>query len=323
MTGITCSGGWADVAGDRTGRDREAESEAGMDNRRQDDHKTGPRSVAKSSGIIRLCLSIRLSGQVTIMNKHLVIPARLASTRLPAKPLALLHGEPLILRVAAQARGIVQTLALDSLIIATDSEQIADICRPHGLQVVMTAAHHPSGTDRLAEVAQQLDWAPEDMVINLQGDEPLLPAAAVAQVIQLLRDLPHCQMATLCEPITQANWFTQPSIVKVVRTPAGEALYFSRSAIPHDRQQRASDAMPAAARRHLGLYAYRVALLRAYVGWQPTPLEQLEGLEQLRILEHGGRIAIADAVVSLPPGVDTPDDLARLNAMPASCFASL
>ena len=257
------------------------------------------------------------------MRQHLVIPARLASSRLPEKPLALLHGRPLVERVAAQACQVARALELDSVVLATDSERIAALFderhRALGLQVVMTSSAHPSGTDRLAEVAAHCQWQPEDIVINLQGDEPLVPPKLIAQVMQLLRDLPHCQMATLCEPIADPAWFASSSIVKVVRSPSGEALYFSRSPIPHDRNQPAH--VPDNARRHLGLYAYRVALLQAYVTWTPTPLEQLECLEQLRILEHGGRIAIADACVTLPPGVDTPEDLARLHERPASDFA--
>lgn len=252
------------------------------------------------------------------MARHIVIPARFSSSRLPGKPLLLIHGRAMILRVAAQAARLSH---VDSLCIATDDERIATLCREADLDVVMTASHHASGTDRLAEVAQIKGWADEDIVINVQGDEPLIPPQLLQQVADLLEQQPACSMATLCEPIHESTLFHQSSIVKVVMSAQGEALYFSRAAIP-DVRDGGKDAVHAqAAYRHLGLYAYRVETLRQFSQWSPGALEQLEQLEQLRMLENGKRIAIAVAHMTLPVGVDTPEDLARMNQLPAEWFA--
>lgn len=252
--------------------------------------------------------------------RHIVIPARFASSRLPGKPLHDLCGKPMVLRVVDQARKV---QGMDSLCVATDDERVAQVCRDAGVEVVMTSADHPSGTDRLAEVARIQGWAAEDLVVNVQGDEPLLPPILIEQVATLLADKPQCAMATLCEPINHLDEYTRSSIVKVVRTAAGEALYFSRATVPFDRDgfKDGINHVPPSARRHLGLYAYRVALLQDYVTWPVSDLEQIESLEQLRILEQGHRIAIADALVSMPGGVDTPEDLARMRALGAAAFA--
>ncbi|MFB2537955.1 MULTISPECIES: 3-deoxy-manno-octulosonate cytidylyltransferase [unclassified Acinetobacter] len=254
------------------------------------------------------------------MKKHIVIPARYASTRLPAKPLALIHGRAMILRVADQAKKV---QGFDDVCIATDDERIAELCRAESLDVVMTSSEHPSGTDRLAEVARIKGWHDDDIVVNIQGDEPLLPASLVQQVAELLQDKPHCALATLCEPIQDWKEFQRDSIVKVVMSNQGEALYFSRATIPYDRKQSHANNHDLAvdyAYRHLGLYGYRVNLLHAYATWSVGKLESLESLEQLRILENGYRIAISVARQSLPAGVDTPEDLQRLNALPLSFF---
>lgn len=251
--------------------------------------------------------------------KHIVIPARFASSRLPAKPLLLIHGRPMILRVVDQAKKVA---GFDDLCVATDDERIAEVCRSEGIDVVLTSADHPSGTDRLSEVARLKGWAENDIIVNVQGDEPLLPAQLVQQVTQLLVDQPHCSMSTLCEPIHALDEFQRDSIVKVVMSNRKEALYFSRATIPYDRdgaklhQPKLHDR----AFRHLGLYAYRVKLLQEYVSWEQGDLEKLESLEQLRILENGHRIAIDIAEANLPPGVDTQADLERLNALPVSLF---
>ncbi len=252
--------------------------------------------------------------------RHIVIPARFASTRLPGKPLHDLCGKPMVLRVVDQARKV---QGIDSLCVATDDERVAQVCRDAGVDVVMTAVDHPSGTDRLAEVARIQGWAADDLVINVQGDEPLLPPVLIEQVAALLADKPHCAMATLCEPIHQLDEYTRSSIVKVVRTASGEALYFSRGTVPFDRDgfKDGISFVPPSARRHLGLYAYRVALLQDYVTWPVGELEKIESLEQLRIMEQGRRIAIADALVSMPGGVDTPEDLAKIRALGAAAFA--
>ena len=251
--------------------------------------------------------------------KHIVIPARFASSRLPAKPLLLIHGRPMILRVVDQARKV---QGFDDLCVATDDARIAEVCRAEEVDVVLTSADHPSGTDRLSEVARIKGWAQDDIIVNVQGDEPLLPAQLVQQVTQLLVDHPQCSMSTLCEPIHQLEEFQRDSIVKVVMSNRNEALYFSRATIPYDRDgaQQAQKKLHDQAFRHLGLYAYRVKLLQEYVTWQQGNLEKLESLEQLRVLENGHRIAIAVAEANLPPGVDTQADLDRLNLMPISAF---
>ena len=255
------------------------------------------------------------------MKKHIVIPARFASSRLPGKPLLHIHGREMILRVADQAA---QVRGFDDFCVATDDARIADLCQLNGVDVVMTRADHPSGTDRLSEVAAIKGWASDDIIVNVQGDEPLLPAQLVLQVAQLLELQPECSMSTLCEPIHHLEEFQRDSIVKVVMTRHQQALYFSRATIPYDRDgaKAASASLHKQAFRHLGLYAYRVALLQQYVTWPIGQLEQLESLEQLRILENGHRIAIDVAAVNLPPGVDTQADLDRLNAMPLSAFAN-
>ncbi|MBP6495823.1 MAG: 3-deoxy-manno-octulosonate cytidylyltransferase [Psychrobacter sp.] len=255
---------------------------------------------------------------------HIVIPARLKSTRLSDKPLLNIHGKPMILWVAEKAQ-----LAdfADDMCIATDDETIAKICTNAGFDVVMTSSEHASGTDRLAEVAAIKGWSAHDIVVNMQGDEPLVPPLLLEQVKALLVQDTDSVMATLCEPIEDYDTFMRPSVVKVVSQTSNSlqrALYFSRAAIPCDRHVvLATDSNkqpPKNAFRHLGLYAYRVSLLQKFVHWPQTPLEILESLEQLRVLENGGHIAIAKAACPLPAGVDTQEDLDRLNAMSLSAF---
>ena len=252
--------------------------------------------------------------------KHIVIPARFASSRLPGKPLLEIHGRAMILRVVDQARKV---QGFDDLCVATDDQRIVDLCRAEGVDVVITSPNHPSGTDRLSEVARIKGWAEDDIIVNVQGDEPLLPAELVIQVAKLLEEKPHCSMSTLCESIHQLEEFQRDSIVKVVMSKFNEALYFSRSPIPYDRDavKQVEQKLHQHAYRHLGLYAYRVKLLQEYITWDVGTLEQLESLEQLRVLENGHRIAIDVAQVNLPPGVDTQADLDRLNAMDISSFA--
>jgi len=260
---------------------------------------------------------------------HIVIPARFKSTRLPGKPLLEIHGKPMILWVAEKARA---ADFADDMCIATDDERIAKLCTEAGFEVVMTRHDHASGTDRLAEVAAIKGWSKEDIVINMQGDEPLVPPLLLEQVKTLLVKDSASVMATLYEPIEDFESFMRPSVVKVVNATVNQqqrALYFSRAPIPCDRDLALAMACdnkdgasldidpkpPKAAYRHLGLYAYRVSLLEQFVAWPQTPLEVLESLEQLRILENGGHIAIAAAALQLPAGVDTQEDLDRLNAM--------
>ena len=251
--------------------------------------------------------------------KHIVIPARFASSRLVGKPLLEIHGRAMILRVVDQAKKV---QGFDDLCVATDDVRIAELCRAEGIDVVMTDPQHPSGTDRLSEVARIKGWDAQDIIVNVQGDEPLLPAQLVQQVADLLVEKPHCSMSTLCEPIHALEEFQRDSIVKVVMSKFNEALYFSRSPIPYDRDgaKQAVATLHQQAFRHLGLYAYRVSLLQDYVTWDMGQLEQLESLEQLRVLENGHRIAIQVATVNLPPGVDTQADLDRLNAMDVKNF---
>jgi 3-deoxy-manno-octulosonate cytidylyltransferase (CMP-KDO synthetase) len=251
--------------------------------------------------------------------KHIVIPARFASSRLPAKPLLLIHGRPMILRVVDQAKKVA---GFDDLCVATDDQRIADVCIAEGVDVVLTSAEHPSGTDRLSEVARIKGWSEDDIIVNVQGDEPLLPAQLIQQVTRLLVDNPQCSMSTLCEPIFTLDEFERDSIVKVVMSKRNEALYFSRATIPYDRDgaKLTEIKLHNHAYRHLGLYAYKVKLLQEYVTWEQGDLEKLESLEQLRVLENGHRIAIAIAEANLPPGVDTQEDLDRLNLMSVSAF---
>ena len=251
--------------------------------------------------------------------KHIVIPARFASSRLPGKPLLEIHGRAMILRVVDQAKKV---QGFDDVCVATDDARIAQVCQAEGIDVVMTSPNHPSGTDRLSEVARIKGWDSQDIIVNVQGDEPLLPARLVQQVADLLQAKPECSMSTLCEPIHELDEFQRDSIVKVVMSKQQQALYFSRATIPYDRDgaKLAQAKLHDSAYRHLGLYAYRVQMLQEYVTWEMGVLEQLESLEQLRVLENGHRIAISVAEANLPPGVDTPADLARLNAMPVSAF---
>ena len=183
--------------------------------------------------------------------KHIVIPARFSSSRLPGKPLLEIHGRPMILRVVDQAKKV---QGFDDLCVATDDERIAEVCRAEGVDVVLTSADHPSGTDRLSEVARIKGWASDDIIVNVQGDEPLLPAQLVKQVAQLLEDQPACSMSTLCESIHHLEEFKRDSIVKVVMSKHNQALYFSRATIPYDRDgaKLAEQKLHDQAYRHLG-----------------------------------------------------------------------
>lgn len=243
-----------------------------------------------------------------------VIPARYASSRLPGKPLADIAGASMIERVYRQAK---RSAARD-VVVATDDERVADCVRSFGGKVCMTAVAHPSGTDRIEEVARQLGLADDDIVVNVQGDEPLIPPDNIDQVAGNLARNPSCSAATLCEEITSPADVFNPNIVKVVAASNGEALYFSRAVIPWDRDAFAklpAGELPAVVgmyRRHIGIYAYRVSLLRAFVGWGACALENTEALEQLRILYRGHRMHVAEAQCTAPGGVDTPEDLERV-----------
>lgn len=261
---------------------------------------------------------------------HIVIPARFASSRLPGKPLLNIHDKPMILWVAEKAS---KATFADDICIATDNEDIARVCTDAGYDVVMTSPDHASGTDRLSEVVSKKGWDDEDIVINMQGDEPLVPASLLEQTKDLLLADAGVVMATLCEPIRSHEEFVRPSVVKVVTDNNNRALYFSRAPIPCDREQAMALSnhdniteskldlpVPANAYRHLGLYAYRVKLLKEFVIWNEGTLEQLECLEQLRVMENGHAIAVDVASETLPAGVDTQEDLDRLNGLDLSVF---
>ncbi|MGZ8290995.1 MAG: 3-deoxy-manno-octulosonate cytidylyltransferase [Telluria sp.] len=239
-----------------------------------------------------------------------IIPARLASTRLPNKPLADLGGKPMVVRVAERAA----ESGADRVIVATDHLDIAAACAAHGVEAFMTRSDHPSGTDRIAEVARALGLSDDAVVVNLQGDEPLIdPALLAACAARISSEAP---MATCAHPLHDAADCFNPNVVKVVLDKNGRALYFSRATIPWHRDgfAQAQDTLPEgyAPLRHIGLYAYSNAFLQAYPGLEAAPLEQAEALEQLRVLWHGYPIAVHITDSAPPAGVDTPEDLARI-----------
>lgn len=246
---------------------------------------------------------------------RVVIPARHGSSRLPGKPLLLLAGKPLLQRVHERA---MQSGAAE-ILVATDDERIADTARGFGARVMMTALTHQSGTDRIAEVAERAGWAPEDVVVNLQGDEPMMPAVLVDQVAGLLEAHPQDAIGTLASKVATLNAFLDPNVVKVITDAQGRALYFSRAPIPWGRDSApaglASQRGFAGARRHIGLYAYRVEALRRLSMSPPSLLEQIEKLEQLRALEAGLSIRVAEAQVAPGPDVNTPEDLVRVERL--------
>ncbi len=235
---------------------------------------------------------------------HVVIPARFGSTRFPGKPLALLAGRPVIEHVWRQAGAS----GARSVVVATDDERIASAARAFGADVQLTDAGHRSGTERAAEVADRRGWSDGAIVVNVQGDAPLVPPAAIDQVAALLAASPAAGMATLCTPISTAEDYRSAHVVKVVADAAGRALYFSRAPIP--ALSHGATGLPESF-RHVGLYAYRAAALRALAAAPPCALEQAESLEQLRALWLGIEIRVAPARTLLGPDVDTPEDLER------------
>ncbi|HET7308061.1 MAG TPA: 3-deoxy-manno-octulosonate cytidylyltransferase [Gammaproteobacteria bacterium] len=240
---------------------------------------------------------------------HVVIPARYGSERLPAKPLAMIAGKPLVQHTFERA---IASGAID-VTVATDDRRIADACRVFGADAMLTASTHASGTDRVAEVAATRCWRPDDIVINLQGDEPLMPPALIAEVAQKLATAGAVGIATLATPITDTTEFENPNAVKVVCDAEAHALYFSRAPIPVNR---AADVEPGEALglRHIGLYAYRVETLQTLTRTPPCPLELAERLEQLRALWLGIDIVVGTVDPAPPAGVDTAADLARVEA---------
>src|SRR5512134_650661 len=234
-----------------------------------------------------------------------LIPARYASSRLPGKALADIGGKPMVVRVAERARAS----GAGAVWIATDDARIVAAAREHGCDALLTRADHPSGTDRLAEAASTLGLADDELVVNVQGDEPLIPPELVGRLAHALAQRTAAAMATACVPITDPEKMHNPNVVKVVCDHSGYALYFSRAPIPYARDAVAAGGLPAY--HHLGIYAYRAGFLRAYAKLAPAPIERFEALEQLRALWHGHRIAVIVAEAELPPGVDTPEDLER------------
>jgi 3-deoxy-manno-octulosonate cytidylyltransferase (CMP-KDO synthetase) len=246
-----------------------------------------------------------------------LIPARLASTRLPDKPLADIAGKPMVVRVAERAR---QSGAA-RVVVAADSASIVQACAQHGVEALLTRTDHPSGSDRLAEACALLSLAETDIVVNVQGDEPLIDPALVDAVAELLARHPEAAMSTAAHAITDADEFRNPNVVKVITDAQGLALYFSRAPIPWWRDGSAAAhgqaALPAQPQplRHVGLYAYRVGFLRSFPAMPAAPVENCESLEQLRALWHGHRIAVHVTSHIPGPGVDTPEDLARVRAL--------
>jgi 3-deoxy-manno-octulosonate cytidylyltransferase (CMP-KDO synthetase) len=253
-----------------------------------------------------------------------LIPARYASTRLPGKPLADIAGKPMVVRVAENARAS----GAARVVVATDDARIADAARAHGVDACLTRSDHPTGTDRLAEAAIALGLADDAIVVNVQGDEPLLAPALVARMAELLASRPDAAIATACHPIHDAAEAFNPNVVKVVLDRAGCALYFSRATIPWARDafgalrpgaapgqlsDRLPDGLPIY--RHYGLYAYRARFLRRFPTLTPAPIERFEALEQLRALWHGERIVVEVTAGTPAPGVDTPEDLDRVRAL--------
>jgi 3-deoxy-manno-octulosonate cytidylyltransferase (CMP-KDO synthetase) len=242
-----------------------------------------------------------------------LIPARLASTRLPRKPLADIAGQPMVVRVAQRAA----LSGAARVVVAADDAEIVSVCEAHGVAARLTRIDHVSGSDRLAEACELLGLDGDDVVVNVQGDEPLIDPALIGRCAALLRERPDCVMSTAAHAITEAAELDNPNIVKVVLDASGRALYFSRAPLPwwRDRPSGSSALPEPAPLRHVGLYAYRAGFLRRFPQLAASPLEQIEALEQLRVLWHGERIVVHVAEAAPGAGVDTPQDLERVRAL--------
>jgi 3-deoxy-manno-octulosonate cytidylyltransferase (CMP-KDO synthetase) len=230
---------------------------------------------------------------------HVIIPARYASTRFPGKPLADLAGKPMVVHVCERAA----RSGAASVHVATDDKRIFDVVKAHGHRAIVTRADHPSGTDRLAEAARKLALKDAEIVVNVQGDEPLIAPKLISQVARILAGKKKASVSTACHAIHDEASLANPNVVKVAMDAEGYALYFSRSRIPYPREGQSP------CYRHAGIYGYRVGFLKKYARLEPAPLEKAEALEQLRVLWHGFRIAVAVSETDIPPGVDTPQDL--------------
>jgi len=244
---------------------------------------------------------------------HIVIPARMASHRLPGKPLIAIQGRSLVEHVYRRAC----RASAQSIIIATDSEEILDAVTDFGGNGILTSPDHESGSDRIAECIDIMGWPDETLVVNLQGDEPLMPAACLDQVARILQKVPGADVASLYWPIDTPAAVHDSNVVKVVVGTDGQALYFSRSVIPYPRNVSVEAALDSGTswNRHIGLYAYRASALRAFTRMQPSSLETLEKLEQLRFLEAGRRVVMEQASEFIPAGVDTTEDLERIGEL--------
>lgn len=254
------------------------------------------------------------------MNYHVIIPARFESTRLPGKPLADIHGEPMVVRVARQA----ELSEAQSVTVAADDARIVRACEQHGVRAILTDKTHPSGSDRLAQASELLALGDDEIVVNVQGDEPLMPPALIDECARTLLTRSGCVMSTAAHPIANADEYASPNVVKVVCDAAGHALYFSRAPIPWWRDGNLQAPTGAQVQiapaqsdllqplRHIGIYAYRVAFLRRFPKLPTVPLERTEQLEQLRVIWHGERIAVHVTGERPGPGVDTPEDLERV-----------
>lgn len=237
------------------------------------------------------------------MTFKVVIPARYASERLPGKPLLDIAGKPMVIRVADQA---IKSGA-ESVVIATDFEKIMETASAYNIEAVLTRVDHASGTDRIAEVVMLKEWADDDIVVNVQGDEPLIDPALIEEVALTLAHSKDAVMATACHAIDDESSMLNPNVVKLVMDAGGHALYFSRSPIPYPREQ--ADKQHIKAHRHIGIYAYRVGFLKKYTTLPTTALENIERLEQLRVLYHGYKIAVSVTDNAPAKGVDTQEDL--------------
>jgi len=242
------------------------------------------------------------------MSFTVIIPARLASTRLPNKPLADLAGLPMIVHVARRAAAS----EAGQVVVATDAPEVIAACAAHGVHALKTRADHPSGSDRLAEAVGQFGLPDDAVVVNVQGDEPLIAPAMINACAATLTAQTDCVMATAAHALTDPDEFANPNVVKLVTDQAGRALYFSRAPIPWWRDGAGA---PREALRHVGLYAYRAGFLRRFPTLAASPLEQIESLEQLRVLWHGERIAVHVSEQRPGPGVDTPEDLERVRRL--------
>ena len=249
------------------------------------------------------------------MSFTVLIPARLASTRLPNKPLADIGGKPMVVRVAERA----ERSGAAQVVVATDAQEILNACSAHGVRALATRTDHPSGSDRLAEACAQLGLNGDDIVVNVQGDEPLIDPELIDAVAKLLAEQPGAQMGTAAHAIHTVEDFLNPNVVKVITDQKGMAMTFSRAPLPwwRDGFSQGVTALPQnpAPLRHIGIYSYRAAFLQAFPALEPAPLEQCEALEQLRALWHGHRIAVHITPHAPGPGIDTPEDLQRVRLL--------